>query len=74
MTWLMERGSDLLMCEIRHAPHESSYEFEITGTNGDLSTHRFASPTDLIDTYLHTQSQLRALGWRPRNAELDVIS
>ena len=74
MTWFMERGTDLLVCEIRRADNDPYYEFEIVATSGTPDTHRFRSPTDLIDTYLKAQSQLRALGWRPRGADLDVVN
>jgi hypothetical protein len=73
MTWFLERGTDLLVCEIRRAD-DLLYEFEIAATTGVPKTQRFNSPSDLINTYLKEQSQLRALGWRPRGAEVDVIN
>ena len=73
MTWFLERGTDLLVCEIRRAD-DLVYEFEIAATSGSPNTRRFNSPRDLIDTYLREQTQLRALGWRPRGAEVDVIN
>jgi hypothetical protein len=72
MTWLLERGTDLLVCEIRRSD-DLAYEFEIAAATGKPNTKRFNSPSDLIDTYLREQTQLRALGWRPRGAEVDVI-
>ncbi len=72
MTWLLERGTDLLVCEIRRAK-DAVYEFEIAAATGKPATRRFSSPTELIDSYLREQSQLRALGWRPRGADVDVI-
>jgi hypothetical protein len=72
MTWFLERGTDLLVCEIRRGD-DLTYEFEIAAATGKPNTKRFLSPTDLINTYLREQSQLRALGWRPRGAEVDVI-
>lgn len=74
MTWCLERGTDLLVCEIRRATDDTSYELEIAAITGAPNTRRFSSPTDLIDTYLREQSQLRALGWRPRGMELDIIN
>jgi hypothetical protein len=73
MTWFLERGTDLLVCEIRRADDEV-YEFEIVAATGAPKTRRFSSPGELIDTYLREQSQLRALGWRPRGADIDVIN
>ena len=73
MTWLLERGSDLLVCEIRRA-EDLAYEFEIAAATGKPKTHRFNSPSDLIDMYLREQSQLRALGWRPRGPDVEVIN
>ena len=73
MTWFLERGTDLLVCEIRRAD-DLMYEFEIAAATGFPKTQRFNSPSDLINTYLREQSQLRALGWRPRGAEVDLIN
>jgi hypothetical protein len=73
MTWFLERGTDLLVCEIRRND-DLAYEFEIAAATGKPKTHRFSSPSDLIDMYLREQTQLRALGWRPRGAEVDLIN
>ena len=72
MTWFLERGTDLLVCEIRRT-NDTAYEFEIAAASGKPKTTRFDSPSELINTYLREQSQLRALGWRPRGAQLDLI-
>ncbi len=66
MTWIMERDSDLLTCEIRRSPDADVYEFEMAPLSGTTETRTFSSATELIDQYLLQQSTLRALGWRPR--------
>lgn len=71
MIWFFERDTDLLVCEIRRTgDHESEYEFEIATAEGP-KTSRFASPTELIASYLAEQARLIKDGWRPR-ADLQV--
>ena len=65
MIWFLEKQNDVLVCEIRKTPDDSSYEFEIAGATGP-TTHRFASPADLIAKYLKEHSRLMSEGWRPR--------
>ena len=65
MVWFLEKQDNVLVCEIRKLDDESAYEFEIADAQGP-TTHRFASPTDLIAKYLKEQSRLMAEGWRPR--------
>jgi hypothetical protein len=65
--WFLERESDLIVCEIRRAADDDDqFEFEIADAEGP-TTHRFASPTDLIAKYLNEQTRLMGQGWRPRN-------
>lgn len=74
MIWFLERGPDLLICEIRRADHNAPYEFEITAATGTPMTRRFTSPTELINSYLREHTQLRALGWRPRGGDLEMLN
>jgi len=69
MTWIMERESDQLICEIRRAVHTDEYEFELGPSTGKRETYAFSSPTELIDQYLRQQTALKAQGWRPRLGE-----
>jgi hypothetical protein len=69
MTWLLERESDSLTCEIRRSPEAAVYEFELTRPSGPAETRTFFSASELIDQYLRVQASLRASGWRPRLAE-----
>jgi hypothetical protein len=64
MVWFLERGPQRLVCEIRRAIDSNIYEFEVALDNG-VETHRYESPSELIDEYLKRQSALRAEGWRP---------
>ena len=64
MVWFLEKQDDLLVCEIRKAEDETTYEFEIADAQGP-TTHRFDSPKDLIAKYLNEQARLIAEGWRP---------
>ena len=73
MIWFLERQDDLLVCEIRKTDDETTYEFEIADANGP-TTHRFASPTELIAKYLTEQSRLMAEGWRPRAGNIEPSS
>ena len=70
MIWFLEKGADLLICEIRRA--EDAYEFEIAGPQGPR-TERYASPGDLISGYLRLHSRFRAQGWRPRAGDIAVL-
>lgn len=72
MTWFLEKGTDLLICEIRRADDEGAFEFEVAGPRGPR-TQRYATPSDLISGYLHEQTQLRKEGWRPRPGEVAVL-
>lgn len=72
MVWFLEKQDDLLVCEIRKADDESTYEFEIADAQGP-TTHRFDSPKDLIATYLTEQARLMAEGWRPRSGNIDAL-
>jgi hypothetical protein len=63
--WFYERQDALLVCEIRKAKDDRTYEFEIADSVGP-NTQRFESPKDLINAYLIEESRLRAAGWRPR--------
>jgi hypothetical protein len=75
MVWFFERNSDLLICEIRRADDaDAVYEFEVAAGDGRPRTRRFNSPTELIDTYLREQAQLRAQGWRPRASDIAVLT
>lgn len=70
--WFFEKDTDLLVCEIRRTgDDDSGYEFEIASAAGPKTT-RFASPTELISTYLAEQARLIKDGWRPR-ADLQVV-
>lgn len=74
MVWFLERNTDRLTCEIRLTEDQSPmYEFEIAPTGAPARTQRFASATELIDTYLREQSHLRAQGWRPRASDVDEL-
>jgi len=72
VVWFYEKQDDLLVCEIRKAADEMTYEFEIADAQGP-TTHRFDSPTDLITKYLDEQSRLLAEGWRPRSGNMAVL-
>ena len=75
MIWFLERNTDLVICEIRRTADASqAYEFEIAAGDGPPRTHRYSSPTELIDGYLREQAHLRAQGWRPRVSDIDVLS
>ena len=66
VVWFLEKQNDVLVCEIRKADDDSSYEFEIAGAAAEPTTYRFASPADLIANYLKEHSRLMSEGWRPR--------
>jgi hypothetical protein len=70
MIWLLERKSDLLVCEIRRASDGDAYEFEVAGPSGSAETRQYTSPRELIDQYLRTQMALKAQGWRPRATDM----
>src|SRR5919107_881058 len=71
--WFLEKKSDLLVCEIRHAQEdEAIYEFEIADANGPM-TMRFDSPKELIAKYLEQHSRLMADGWRPRAGNVTAL-
>ena len=72
VVWFLEKQDDLLVCEIRKADDETTYEFEIADAQGPI-THRFDSPTDLISKYLTEQARLMALGWRPRAGNIESL-
>jgi hypothetical protein len=73
MIWFFEKQDSLLVCEIRKTEDDTpSYEFEIADSNGP-TTHRFASPADLIAKYLNEQTRLLADGWRPRAANIESL-
>jgi hypothetical protein len=72
MVWFLEKKDVLLVCEIRKTDDETTYEFEIADAQGPV-THRFASPTALIATYLTEQSRLMAEGWRPRAGNVEAL-
>lgn len=65
MIWFYEKQDELLVCEIRKADDETTYEFEIADSHGP-TTQRFESPKELIAAYLTEESRLRAAGWHPR--------
>jgi len=73
MVWFFERQTDLLVCEIRHDVEHAAYEFEVASPGAPPTTQSFSSPTELIDSYLRMQSQLRAQGWRPRASDIAVL-
>lgn len=69
MVWLLERDTDLLLCEIRQPIGSTEYEFEVASQTGLNETVRFRSATDLINGFLQRQTALQAQGWRPRSAQ-----
>jgi hypothetical protein len=71
MVWFLEKQDDLLVCEIRKADNESTYEFEIADAQTP-TTYRFDSPKELIAKYLNEQARLMKEGWRPK-ANLEVV-
>jgi len=74
MVWFFERNADLLICEIRRSEDgPRMYEFEIAPADAPPRTQRFESATDLINTYLREQSQLRAQGWRPKAGDVAAL-
>jgi hypothetical protein len=73
MIWFLEKDNDLLICEIRRADDEQTFEFEVADARGPR-TQRYATPSALITGYLHEQAQLRAQGWRPRAGEIAVLA
>jgi len=72
VVWFLEKQDDLLVCEIRKADDEATYEFEIADAQGP-TTHRFDSPKDLIAKYLTEQARLMAEGWQPRSGNIDAL-
>lgn len=72
MVWFYEKQDDLIVCEIRKAEDETTYEFEIASAEGP-TTLRFESPKELIAKYLIEQSRLQAEGWRPRAGNVAVL-
>lgn len=72
MVWFLEKQNDLLVCEIRKTDDETTYEFEIADAQGP-TTHRFDSPTALIDKYLTEQRRLMSEGWRPRAGNVESL-
>ena len=72
MVWQLQRNNDVLTCEIRESANPRHYEFEVASKRGPAETMRFASPTDLINSYLRWQTALRAQGWRPRIVEQEL--
>lgn len=74
MVWFLERDAELMICEIRHAGESEAYEFEVAPSEGPVETHRFSSPSALIDNYLRTQVALQAQGWRPRMTDIEALA
>jgi hypothetical protein len=72
VVWQLQRNNDVLTCEIRESASPRHYEFEVASKRGPAETMRFASPTDLINSYLRWQTALRAQGWRPRIVEQEL--
>ncbi len=73
MIWFYEKQDDLLVCEIRRAEDDrSAFEFEIADSKGP-TTHRFASPKELIAKYLDVQARLVREGWRPNAGNLTIL-
>jgi hypothetical protein len=72
MVWFYEKQDDLLVCEIRKAEDERTYEFEIADATGP-TTHRFDSPKDLITKYLNEQRRLKSEGWRPCAGNIESL-
>jgi hypothetical protein len=70
--WFLEKGTELLICEIRRAADADAYEFEVAGAAGPR-TERYVSPADLITGYLRQQTRLRAQGWRPRAGDVALL-
>lgn len=68
MIWFLERGNSRLACELRRSEQSNLYEFEVHGEHGESEMLACASPTELIEKYLHRHAQLQAEGWRPRAA------
>ena len=71
MVWLLQRKSDVLLCEIDQPLGSNEYEFKVAAPDGRAETIRFGSATELIRGYLRHQSALQAEGWRPRAAALE---
>jgi hypothetical protein len=72
VVWFLEKGTELLVCEIRLAAGDQHrYEFEIADAGGP-KTRQFDSPSDLIANYLTEQARLIKDGWRPR-ADLQIV-
>ena len=65
MVWILERGRQKLICEIRRADGSNAYEFELAARTGPVETLRFDSASELIDAYLRRQHALQAIGWQP---------
>lgn len=66
MMWLLERGGEILSCEIRRVPHSMEYEFAVSSPSEGTETVRFRSAVELINGFLLKQASLEAQGWRPR--------
>jgi hypothetical protein len=74
MIWFLERESQLLICEIRRADEGETFEFEMAPPDGPAQTRHYRTPTELIDHYLRTQVALQAQGWRPRLADVEMLT
>jgi len=72
MIWFYEKKDALLVCEIRKADDEMTYEFEIADSGGP-TTRRFQSPKDLISAYLSEGARLAAAGWTPRAGNIESL-
>jgi hypothetical protein len=66
MVWILERGAQRLVCEIRRTEDEpqAEYVFEVAADSGK-QTYRYRSPSDLIADYLHRHTLLCSEGWHP---------
>jgi hypothetical protein len=70
MIWLLERGAERLVCEIRRNEDEEQpqYVFEVAADDA-VRTYRYGSPSELITDFLHRHTLLCSEGWHP-SAEL----
>lgn len=67
MLWFLERQSEVLICEIRHASDGTDFELAISAPGIPERIERFERPAALIDRWIACQHELRLRGWKPRD-------
>jgi hypothetical protein len=63
MVWLLERDSDILICEVRR--DAEGYAIELAPSQGPAELRRYRSARELVEHYVDATKTLKAQGWRP---------